>query len=49
MEANQPADVRRMQALVELRDQLLALNAQLEYMRLMLRVRNAQPGSTPQG
>lgn len=44
MDANH-ADIRRMQALVDLRDQLLALNAHLEYMRLMLRMRSGASSS----
>lgn len=34
-----PPEAVRLQALIDLRDRLLALNAELAYLRLMLRMR----------
>jgi len=34
-----PPEAARLQALIDLRDRLLALNAELTYLRLMLRLR----------
>jgi hypothetical protein len=47
MEQPTPAAMQRLQALVELREQLAALNAKLEYARLMLQLR-APMGPRPQ-
>jgi hypothetical protein len=41
MNKTSPADIARLQALVDLRDRLVELHAQLEYVRLMLRLRGA--------
>jgi hypothetical protein len=47
MEQPTPAAIQRLQALVELREQLAELNAKLEYARLMLQLR-APIGPRPQ-
>lgn len=39
MDKPNPTDIARLQNLVDLRDQLVALHARLEYVKLMLRLR----------